>query len=102
MNLKEIESQAKKEIEKAKDLKDLDEIFKKYLGKKGEIAKIFASLKNLSEDQRKKIGSKANLAKREIGRQIEEKSKKIKEKLRALKIEKERIDITISQGPEKK
>ncbi|RLC38447.1 MAG: phenylalanine--tRNA ligase subunit alpha, partial [Candidatus Nealsonbacteria bacterium] len=80
--------------EKAEDLKTLDKIFKKYLGKKGEIAQIFSSLKNLSERERKKLGREANSVKREIEEMIREKSKELQEKLRKQKIEKEKIDVT--------
>ena len=94
MELKTIKIEARKEIKRAKNLKELDELFKKYLGKKGEIAQIFKSLKNLSERERKELGRKANSAKREIEEMIRKKSKELQEKLRKQKIEKEKIDVT--------
>ena len=94
MELKTIKIEARKEIKRAKNLKELDELFKKYLGKKGEIAQIFDSLKNLSERERKKLGREANSVKREIEEMIREKSKELQEKLRKQKIEKEKIDVT--------
>ena len=94
MDLKKLKIEAKEEVKKAKDLKDLDDIFKKYLGKKGEIAKVFTTLKELSAGERKKLGRKANLTKTEIEKSVKEKSKKLKEELIELKIKKEKIDIT--------
>jgi len=94
MNLKEIKIKAKNEIVKARSLKELNEIYKKYLGKKREITRIFSSLKKLSEGERKKLGKEANLVKREVEEMIKEKSKQLQEKLRKQKIEKEKIDVT--------
>ena len=94
MDLETIKIEAQKEIKKAKDLKDLDEIWRKYLGKRGEIAKIFNLIKKISQEERRKIGKEANSLKIEIERMIEEKSKRIKEELRSLKLKKERIDVT--------
>ncbi|PJB08141.1 phenylalanine--tRNA ligase subunit alpha, partial [bacterium (Candidatus Gribaldobacteria) CG_4_9_14_3_um_filter_33_9] len=50
MDLKNIKIETQKEIKNAKNIKALDEIFRKYLGKKGEITQIFDSLKKLSEE----------------------------------------------------
>lgn len=94
MDLRKLKIEAEKEVKKAKNLKELDEIFKKYLGKKGEIARVFNSLKKLSQEERKKKGKEANLAKIGIERIIKEKSKKLKEEARKLKLKKERIDVT--------
>ncbi len=76
MNLKSLKIEAQKEIEKAEDLKDLDRIFKKYLGKKGEITQILRSLKDLSENKRKKIGKEVNEFKKEFNSSIVELGKK--------------------------
>ena len=94
MDLKKLKNEAGKEVKKAKNLKELNEIFKKYLGKKGEIARVFNSLKKLSQAEKKKKGKEANLAKIGIEKIIKEKSKKLKEEARKLKLKKERIDIT--------
>ena len=74
MDLKTLKIEAEKEVKKAKNLKKLDEIFKKYLGKKGEITRVFNSLKKLSQAERKKKGKEANLAKVGIEKIIKEKS----------------------------
>ncbi len=94
MDLEKLKNEAEKEVKKAKNLKKLDEIFKKYLGKKGEIARVFTSLKKLSKKERKEVGREANLVKIGIERLIKEKSKKLKEETRKLKLRKERIDVT--------
>jgi len=94
MDLKKIKLEAQKEIKRADDFKSLDRFFKKYLGRKGQVVKVFNSLKNLSPNERKKIGREANLAKIEIERMIKKKSNELKEKLREIKLEKEEIDVT--------
>ncbi len=94
MDLKQVKIRAKKEIEKAGSLKDLDKVFKRYLGKKGQIAGVFAYLKGLGEEKRKKLGKEANLVKQELGKLVEEKSRGLKEKTIMAKIKKEKIDVT--------
>jgi len=94
IDLKNLKVEARKEIKKTDNLKDLDEIFKKYLGKKGEITRIFNSLKKLSPKERKKLGEGANLVKREVEEMTKERAKELQEELRKQKIEKEKIDVT--------
>ena len=96
--LKEINSiknQAKKEIEKAKDLKDLDRVFKKYLGKKGQITKVLRSLKNLSKTKRAKTGKAANELKHFLKTEINQKAQKIESKTKKKAKKEEWIDITL-------
>jgi len=92
--LKKLKSEAQKEIKKAKDLKGLDLVFKKYLGKKGRLTQILRSLKKLKKPKRVKLGKDANLLKRFIEKNIQEKSKKIKEKASFEALKKDWIDIT--------
>jgi len=94
MTLEKIKIEAEKEIKKAKDLKELDEIFRKYLGKKGEITQVFNSLRNLKPQERKKVGKEANLLKELIERLVREKSESLKRELADSKLKKERIDVT--------
>jgi len=94
INLKNLKVEAKKGIEKADNLKDLDEIFRKYLGKKGKITLIFNSLKKLPLNKRKKLGREANLVKIGLEKLIREKTQKFKEEIRAESLGKEKIDIT--------
>jgi len=94
MDLKNIKIETQKEIKNAKNIKALDEIFRKYLGKKGEITQIFDSLKKLSEEKKRKIGRQANLLKNEFKEEIKKKLEKIKKEERELKLKKEKIDIS--------
>ncbi len=75
MDIKDLKIQVEKEIEATCDIKELDNVFKKYLGKKGELALFLRSLKDLSGDQRKSQGIMANEIKKQIKSNIEEKNK---------------------------
>ncbi len=92
-NLKEIKREAKEEILEAKDLRDLDKIFKKFLGKKGKLREISKKLKELSQKERKKIGMEINLVKKELEKLIEKKKSELKKEY--LETKEKKIDITV-------
>ena len=94
INLKTLRNQAKKEIEKAKDLKELNEIFKKYLGKRGQLTQILRSLEKLPKTKKVKIGQEANQLKDFLKIQFDQKAREIKERIAKSAAEKEWIDIT--------
>lgn len=75
INLKLFKGEAEREIDSIQSLKELNEIFKKYLGKKGEIRKFFCLLKSLSEKERKEKGRLLNELKKELEKKISEKKK---------------------------
>jgi len=93
MDIKTIRKEAKKEINSAQNLKDLDDVYKKYLGKKGEITQILRSLKDLPERQRKKQGKLTNQVKKEIELAIKTQNKKLQ--VRNYNFQDEELDITI-------
>lgn len=59
-NLKTLKNLANKEIEKTQNLKELNDVFDKYLGKNGTILRILRSLEKLPKAKRVKIGREAN------------------------------------------
>ena len=73
MELKDIKKEGLSEIELAQDLKELDNIFKKYLGKKGELVDVFSSIKKMTKAQKAKLGKDANEAKKALSEKIKEK-----------------------------
>jgi phenylalanyl-tRNA synthetase alpha chain len=84
-----------KEIAQAKDLKALEEIYRLYLGRKGELTKILRSLKDLPEKERKEKGQLANQIKREIEEAIRTKKEELISKTgKVIKKKKEWIDVT--------
>ncbi len=94
INLKTLKIQAKKEIEKAGNLKELNEVFNKYLGKRGELTGILHSLEKLTKAKRMKIGKEANLLKDFLRTKLDEKTEVIKKKTKKSSEEAEWIDIT--------
>ena len=93
LNLKSLKNKAQKEIKKAPDLKGLNDVFNKYLGKRGQLTQVLGSLKDLPEKKRKKRGKLANEIRREIEEIINEKRKKFK--VSGFKLQEEWIDITV-------
>jgi len=87
MDLKDIQKRAEKEISAAQNLEVLNEISKKYLGKKGELTQVLRSLKDLPVAKRKKQGSSAN----EVKKYLQE---LVKSKDFGMEVSKEKIDIT--------
>jgi len=95
MDFRSLKAQSEKEIKEAKNLKELDKILQKYLGKKGEITQILGSLKDLPRAKRAKIGKEANSLKSFLKEKLEKKTRKLKEEAeRGIKKE-ELIDVTI-------
>ena len=78
MTIQEIKKKALKEIGDSQNLKQLNQIFQRYLGKNGEINLILKSFKKQSLAQRKITGQKINLCKDFLKKKItqqEERSK---------------------------
>ncbi|MFH1611852.1 MAG: phenylalanine--tRNA ligase subunit alpha [bacterium] len=75
--LKDIKQNFISDFKKAKDLVGLDDLYNKYLGRKGELTDFLKSLKDLSKDKRAKQGQEANLLKKEIEQQIEDKKNEL-------------------------
>jgi len=97
IDLKSLKKQIQIEIEKNKnDLKNLNEVFNRYLGKKGVLTLILRSLTKLPKRKRIEIGKKANELKNFLKLKLNQKIQKIKEKIeKETKEEKEWFDITI-------
>ncbi|MDP3093426.1 MAG: phenylalanine--tRNA ligase subunit alpha [bacterium] len=60
IDLKSLKNKAEKEIVAAKTVADLDQLFSKYLGSKGEVKKLFKGIKILPETERKRLGGDIN------------------------------------------
>ncbi len=93
--IEKIKKNALEEISKAQDIKNLNDVKVKYLGKKGEITQLLKGLGALSTEERPVIGSMVNEARAEIEKSLEEKEEKLKEIELEKKLEEEAIDITL-------
>jgi len=94
IDLKNLKNKAKNEIEKAEDLKELNDIFKRYLEKRGELTQVLRSLERLPKAKRVKVGKEANELKNFLRIKCEQKVKEIKEKIKKETAKIEWIDIT--------
>ncbi len=94
MDIEELKNKAKEELEKIVDLKEAEDFFRKYLGKKGEIAKVFDSLKDLAQEEKKAIGQEANNLKKEIESFFNQRTQELKTAVGQTGQKKEKIDIT--------
>ena len=76
-NLENIKNRAEKELVSAQNSEEIKKVFRKYLGKDGEITRILRSLKDIQEQKRKAVGKSANQIKQELEQKIEIKKKAI-------------------------
>lgn len=95
IDLKSIKNKAKEELEKIKNNKELEEFFKTYLGKKGEVFKAFQKLGKMIEKEKSVFGKELNELKDFLTEKFEEKSREIKEKIIKELEEKEWFDVTV-------
>ncbi len=94
IDLKLLKKQAQKELERAGDLRALNEVFKRYLGKRGELTQVLRSLEKLPKSQRLKVSKTANELKNFLRIRFDERLEEIKEKEQGEKEAKEWLDVT--------
>ena len=94
--LENIYTSAKADIERAKNIADIDEIRLKYLSRKGEFNSIKKGLKDLSDEDKKTVGAFANQITVDLEKLLKEKHEEFYQKEMNEKLQKDRIDITLS------
>lgn len=92
--LQALVKKASEAIEKSEDLKSLDQIRVKYLGKKGEITSLKKNISKLPNDQKPMAGKLINQTSNEVENKLEERKEEIKKILLDKKIKEEKIDVT--------
>ncbi len=88
-----IKTQAFAAFKEARSAEELFNLRVKYLGRKSELNEVLKSLKNLTIEERRKVGRLANAVKREIEADYKEAEKLLKSRVFNLDLEK--IDVTI-------
>lgn len=91
IDLKSLKIEAEKKIERAQNSEELEGIYRKYLGRKGEISRIFDLLGSWSKEKRVKIGKEANQLKVYLEGKLKE---KVSSFAKAPEDKEEWIDIT--------
>ena len=93
--LEQIYANAVADLSKAASISDLDEIRGKYLSRKGEFNEIKKNLKNLSDEDKRIVGSLANEITQKLEASLKEKHDEFYKQELDAKLLKERIDITL-------
>ena len=93
--LETIYKNAQEDLAKAASLNDLEEIRGKYLSRKGEFNEIKKNLKNLSNEDKRIVGSLANEITKNLETALQAKHDEFYKKELDEKLSKERLDITL-------
>ncbi len=93
--IEQIRKNAISEVEKATDLRQLEEIRVKYSGKKSELTVASREISTLPKSERPVMGGLINQVKKEIEQLIKEKEKSLAKEELTKKLKEEKIDITL-------
>ena len=93
--IKNLEAKAEEQLKAAADSKILNDLKVQFLGKKGELTALLKGMKDLSAEERPKIGELVNNVKNKLENLIEEKEKEFEKLALEAKLEAEKIDVTL-------
>lgn len=94
--IEELQAEALRLIEEADTAEELQQLRIRYLGKKGQIQALMSEMKSLSPEERPMFGQKVNFCKTEITLSIGRRQEFLQENALAERLEKEKLDITLS------
>ena len=93
--LEKIRQAAANELARCADIKELDQLRVKFLGKKGELTAILKAMGSLSAEERPKMGQLANEVRGAIEESLSEKLASLKEAKLEHQLRSERLDVTM-------
>ncbi len=93
--LEKIRTEAQAKIASCSDLKLLDELKVKYLGKKGELTSILKQMGSLSAEERPAVGQLANSVRSELEEKLSERIMRLKSDMEEKRLKDEKIDVTL-------
>jgi phenylalanyl-tRNA synthetase alpha chain len=93
--LEKILQNATKELEDISDLKAMEDLRIRFLGKKGELTAILKQMGGLSPEERPVMGQLANSVRSSIEQTIAEKTERLRREAAASKLAAEKIDVTL-------
>ncbi|MBR4345442.1 MAG: phenylalanine--tRNA ligase subunit alpha [Oscillospiraceae bacterium] len=93
--LEKILQNATKELEGISDLKAMEDLRIRFLGKKGELTGILKQMGGLSPEERPVMGQLANSVRSRIEQTIAEKTERLRREAAAAKLAAEKIDVTL-------
>ena len=91
--LEKIRADAKAQL--SDNAADIEALRVRYLGKKGELTDVLRGMGKLSAEERPLIGQLANEVRADIEASIEERRRQMQDRLLELKLNKEKIDVTL-------
>ncbi|MCP0887800.1 phenylalanine--tRNA ligase subunit alpha [Ligilactobacillus sp. WILCCON 0076] len=97
--LEEIKQKSLKNIQKAQDPNTINDIRVELLGKKGAITEVLRGMRDLTPEERPKVGSFANSIRDELNQAISKRNEMLEIDRTAKKLEKETIDVTLPGVP---
>ena len=96
MDLKEFLIQAKEKIENCKDINTLlHDVKSSIFGKNSELTKVFATMKDLTNEAKKELGQKINTIKTEIEAELNKKREELEQYELEQKLKSETLDGTL-------
>lgn len=93
--LEQIKEQATKELAQISDIKELDNLRVRYVGKKGELTAILKQMGKLSAEERPVIGQLANEVRNSIDKAISDRLSELKAQATEKQLASEAIDVTM-------
>jgi phenylalanyl-tRNA synthetase alpha chain len=93
--LERIQHDALAAIEAARTAHDLDEVKRRYLGRKGILAQLFADVPKLSADQRRQVGERLNVLQNELTEKHRQKEAALRQQLQVAQTQAEALDVTL-------
>ena len=93
--LQNIEASAKEELSKVSDIKTLEELRVRFLGKKGELTAILKQMGKLSAEERPVIGQLANKVRGDIEAALTARRDELKSKAEEMRLKAETLDVTL-------
>ncbi|WP_270631241.1 phenylalanine--tRNA ligase subunit alpha [Limosilactobacillus mucosae] len=97
--LEELRQQGLNEIANSDDLKNVNDIRVKLLGKKGPITNVLRGMRDLSAEERPEVGKFANEVRDELRQALEDKKSSLEQALMNAKLQSESIDVTLPGTP---
>lgn len=93
--LEQIRKEFREHVAEVHDMKQLDDVRVKYLGKKGKMTQFMKNMKKLSKEERPAVGKAANEVRQEIQSSIARFREEMENRVLEARLEKEKIDVTL-------
>ena len=97
--LAELREEGLQEIRESEDLKKINQVRVKMLGKKGPITNVLRGMRDLSAEERPKVGQFANKVRDELTAAIESKRAELEQAAMNAELEAETVDVTLPGTP---